>query len=540
MFKVFVRVPFFLSSLWLGWCCVAIAGDTNKTVSLLLIHTHNNNGHFWENKDGESGMPAKKTLFDILRSNAQKTQQAVLTFSTGDVNTGTPESDLQSAQPDFIGMNLLKYDAMSLGNHEFDNAPNILKQQRLWANFPFLSANIVLKRYPHQTLVKPYHIVHRKGLKIAVIGLTGRQFTDNVAKHNIRHLTVLDPVTHSQEIYRNIESKEHPDLIITLFHAGHLTHRLMESKKIEQHLIIDQLQLKTPHIFLMGHDEDTACIEPAYDKTKFCRPYLHRNTWIVQGNKGFGYVSATKFHLKDGTLTAEIQENIPVNLHKDGGTDRFTPNPLVYKILDKYVRKIDHLKQTEVAYLSHALTNHCGRWGQKPVSLLVLFAQIKLLNVDFALFNNRGIRAGLPQGKITFLDLQKITPFKNKIVLIKANGRTIMRYMNRIFQHQKPQYYNISMEIHSYGRAKVLDQFRVNNKPLLPEKIYTFTLPDFLINGGARFPNIINDVNFEHEVLSITYEELMLDFFKQLPSKHFNTQPFIEYASLVNHVATCI
>lgn len=538
MFKVF-HTRILLSFLWLSWNCFAAAMDTPQSTSFMLIHTHDNNGHFWENEDGEYGMPAKKTIFDMLRNKAKKKNQWVLILSTGDVNTGTPESDLQSAQPDFIGMNLLKYDAMSLGNHEFDKPPSVLKQQQRWANFPFLSANIVLKKRPNQTLVKPYHIVYRQGLKIAVVGLTGSQFMNNVTMHNVIHLYLLDPITHSQEIYQKIEDREHPDLFITLFHSGHITHHIIEKKKIEQHLIIDQLKLKTPHIFVLGHDPQTSCIEPTYYATKFCEPYRRQNTWIVKGNKSYGYVSATTFNLKDGQLTYNQQHNVPVNLKADGGTNQFARDPLVYRILEKYARKIDHLKQNHIASISHALPNHCGRWGQKPVGLLLLYAQVKLLNVDFALLNNRGIRAGLPQGNINFLDLQKITPFKNKITLIKANGRTIKRYMNRIFQHQKPQYYNISMQIHSYGRAKVLDQFMINNQPLQPDQIYTFTLSNFLINGGARFPNIVNDVNFEYEILPTTYEELMLDFFKQIPSKKFNTKPFLEYASLVNNVARC-
>lgn len=53
-----------------------------------------------------------------------------------------PESDLQDAEPDFKGMNLVGYDAMALGNHEFDNPLEVLRMQEKWAKFPFLSANI--------------------------------------------------------------------------------------------------------------------------------------------------------------------------------------------------------------------------------------------------------------------------------------------------------------------------------------------------------------------------------------------------------------
>ena len=54
---------------------------------------------------------------------------SVLLLSGGDINTGVPESDLQDAEPDFRGMNLIGYDAMAVGNHEFDNPLSVLRQQ---------------------------------------------------------------------------------------------------------------------------------------------------------------------------------------------------------------------------------------------------------------------------------------------------------------------------------------------------------------------------------------------------------------------------
>ena len=54
----------------------------------------------------------------------------MLLLSGGDINTGVPESDLQDAEPDFRGMNLIGYDAMAVGNHEFDNPLSVLRQQK--------------------------------------------------------------------------------------------------------------------------------------------------------------------------------------------------------------------------------------------------------------------------------------------------------------------------------------------------------------------------------------------------------------------------
>ena len=90
----------------------------------------------------------------------------VLLLSGGDVNTGVPRSDLLDAKPDFIGMNLIGYDAMAVGNHEFDNALDVLEMQRELANFPMLAANIYQdgERY-----FDAYKIFEVNGLRVAVI-----------------------------------------------------------------------------------------------------------------------------------------------------------------------------------------------------------------------------------------------------------------------------------------------------------------------------------------------------------------------------------
>lgn len=147
------------------------------TYNITVLHTNDHHGRFWQNSYGEYGMAARKTLVDQIRAEVAASGGQVLLFSGGDINTGVPESDLQDAEPDFKGMSLIGYDAMALGNHEFDNPLSVLEKQREWANFPMLSANIYDKA-TGKRLFKPYELFDVKGVKIAVIGLT----TEDTAK----------------------------------------------------------------------------------------------------------------------------------------------------------------------------------------------------------------------------------------------------------------------------------------------------------------------------------------------------------------------
>ena len=129
-----------LSCMSMGVAHAAPAKD--KVTHLTVLHTNDHHGRFWKNSDGEYGLAAQKTAIDKIRAEVKAAGGQLLLLSGGDVNTGVPESDLQDAEPDFKGMSKIGYDAMALGNHEFDNPLGVLAKQQKWANFPLLSANI--------------------------------------------------------------------------------------------------------------------------------------------------------------------------------------------------------------------------------------------------------------------------------------------------------------------------------------------------------------------------------------------------------------
>jgi 5'-nucleotidase/UDP-sugar diphosphatase len=107
----------------------AQAYEKDKTYKITILHTNDHHGHFWRSEYGEYGLSAQKTLVDGIRKEVAAQGGSVLLLSGGDINTGVPESDLQDAEPDFRGMNLIGYDAMAVGNHEFDNPLTVLRQQ---------------------------------------------------------------------------------------------------------------------------------------------------------------------------------------------------------------------------------------------------------------------------------------------------------------------------------------------------------------------------------------------------------------------------
>ena len=125
-----------------------MAYQANKTYKFTVLHTNDIHGHFWNNK-GEYGLSAQKNVVDQIRNEVEKKGSSVIILNAGDVNTGVPESDMQNARPDIEGLNEIGYEAMVLGNYEFDSPLQILTMQEKWVKFPFISANVVNKLNNH-------------------------------------------------------------------------------------------------------------------------------------------------------------------------------------------------------------------------------------------------------------------------------------------------------------------------------------------------------------------------------------------------------
>ncbi|MBN3201347.1 bifunctional UDP-sugar hydrolase/5'-nucleotidase, partial [Pectobacterium brasiliense] len=89
---------------------MSMACEKDKTYDITILHTIDHHGHFWHNVHGDYGLDAQKTLVDQIRKEVASKAGSVLKISGGDINTGVPESDLQDAETDFRGMNMVGYD----------------------------------------------------------------------------------------------------------------------------------------------------------------------------------------------------------------------------------------------------------------------------------------------------------------------------------------------------------------------------------------------------------------------------------------------
>ncbi|MDG3087434.1 bifunctional UDP-sugar hydrolase/5'-nucleotidase UshA [Vibrio hannami] len=515
----------------LAGCASGPNWEEDQTYKLTVLHTNDHHGRFWQNKYGEYGMAARKTLIDELRAEIEAEGGSVLLLSGGDINTGVPESDLQDAEPDFKGMNLLGYDAMALGNHEFDNPLEVLQQQIDWANFPMMSANIYDKETGERKY-QAYQMFEKQGLKIAVIGLTTEDTMKIGNPEFISGLDFRDPKEEAKKLIAELEKTEKPDLIFAVTHMGHYENGNRGVNAPGDVALARYLDEGSLDMIVGGHSQEPVCMEGPnmYNKNfkpgEDCKPDNQNGTWIVQAHEWGKYVGRADFEFVNGELEMVSYDLIPVNLKKkikvDGKKKRvfieeeIAQDPEVLAFLQPYQEKGQEQLSVKIAETNGRLEGERNivRFNQTNLGRLIATAQMERAKADFGVMNSGGVRASMDEGDITYKDVLTVQPFGNAITYTDMSGKEVLDYLNVVAT--KPvdsgayaQFAGISMTVEN---GKVSD-VKVGGEPLDMAKTYRFTVPSFNASGGDGYPKLtghpgyVNTGFVDAEVLKAFLEE---------------------------------
>ncbi|BBM65391.1 5'-nucleotidase [Vibrio alfacsensis] len=494
----------------LAGCATQPAHEWNEdtTYKLTVLHTNDHHGRFWQNKYGEYGMAARKTLIDELRAEIQAEGGSVLLLSGGDINTGVPESDLQDAEPDFKGMSKIGYDAMALGNHEFDNPLEVLFKQQEWANFPMLSANIYDKD-TDKRLFQPYAMFNKQGIKIAVIGLT----TEDTAKlgnpEYIGEVDFRDPKEEAKKLIAELKQTEKPDLIFAVTHMGHYENGNRGVNAPGDVALARYLNEGDLDMIVGGHSQEPVCMEgPNVIKKNFkpgeeCKPDEQNGTYIVQAYEWGKYVGRADYEFRNGELSMVSYDLIPVNLKKkikvNGESqrvlvqDEIAQDSAMLDFLRPYQEKGQGQLNVKIAESNGKLEGdrNVVRFQQTNLGRLIATAHMERAKADFAVMNSGGVRDSIEAGDITYKDVLTVQPFGNMVSYVDMTGKEVREYLNVVAT--KPadsgayvQFAGISMTVENGKVSNVL----IGGKPLRLDGEYRFTVPSYNASGGDGYPKI--------------------------------------------------
>ncbi|NMH89448.1 bifunctional metallophosphatase/5'-nucleotidase [Flavivirga algicola] len=192
------------------------------TKKITILHTNDVHSHIdaFGPEDGRNankgGVARRAGLIESIRNENPHT----LLLDAGDIFQGTPYFNYYGGELEFKLMSKLKYDAATIGNHDFDNGIDGLYAQLEHADFQFISANYDFSNTIMDTHTKPYKIFKKNGIKIGVFGL-GIELNGLVDPTMYKETKYLDPIEVTQDMTRILKTEALCDLVICLSHLGY-------------------------------------------------------------------------------------------------------------------------------------------------------------------------------------------------------------------------------------------------------------------------------------------------------------------------------
>lgn len=198
---------------------VALAQEMDFTV----LFTNDTHGRVEEGGYAGMGFPKLATLVKDYRSEGD-----VLLLDSGDTFHGQTIVNLNEGEAIVHIMNEMGYDAMTLGNHDFNFGQERIKELDEMSDFPLLAANL------DPLLVEPYVIKEIEGMKIGIFGLATPETTYKTHPKNVEGLTFRDPAVVAQEMVDELSGQV--DMIIALAHLGISEESEFTSRKVAENV----------------------------------------------------------------------------------------------------------------------------------------------------------------------------------------------------------------------------------------------------------------------------------------------------------------
>lgn len=202
---------------------VIVIGSSTAAGKLKLVILHTNDTHSQvEPRDKSTlassdmgGYARRMGVINKIRAE----EKNVLLFDAGDFSQGTPYFNFYNGRIEIDAINKMKYDAITLGNHEFDNGIDTLAVILSKATVPVVSSNYEISQTAIAPYVKPYYIIQKFGIKIGIIGLDVEP-KSLIIESNYKGLTYEDPIEVANKMATFLKKEKKCDLIICLSHLG--------------------------------------------------------------------------------------------------------------------------------------------------------------------------------------------------------------------------------------------------------------------------------------------------------------------------------
>ncbi|MGD9497184.1 MAG: bifunctional UDP-sugar hydrolase/5'-nucleotidase [Armatimonadota bacterium] len=448
-----------------------ITGLAAAPEQLTILHFNDLHGNLLApEEEGElGGMARLATTIRRIRAENEARGVDTLVLIAGDVLQGTPLSTVFRGEADFVALNAIGIDAMTVGNHEFDfGMPNLHRLIDL-AQFPLLSANI--RRKADGTAVFPGTERFTVGDEmVVVIGLTTPETRVTTKPSNVANLEFEDPVEVATVLADRI-TRSRDRLVIALTHLGY-----------EEDLRLGQA-VPALDVIVGGHSH-----------TQVDEAARAGNALVVQALAYGDYLGRLDLDFDAGRVNSYEYRLIPM--------DASVPeDEQVAAIVAGYAGRLDEAMQRVVGHTTVPLDGEREHVRAQETNLgnAITDAMRLVSGSPIALHNGGGIRASIDAGPITLAEVLQVLPFRNEVATVELTGAQLREILERSISQPRPhggflQVSGLKLTVEGDRLAEVL----VGAEPLDPQQTYVVTTNDFLLEGGDGYETFTRGRNQYH------------------------------------------
>jgi len=387
-----------------------------------------------------------------------RAQRPTLLVSAGDMIQGNNWANLFLGASVIELMNEMKFDAMVLGNHEFDFGTEVLRKRISEARFPVLGANV-----GGLDLIRPYVIKEIEGVRIAFLGVVTEDVPLTTHPRNVSGLSFL-PVASTVEKYLEL-LRGKADIVVLLSHIGHAADRDLAAKVNGITAIIG------------GHSH-----------TKVLNPVVINNTVIVQAWEHGKALGRLDLYIEDRKVVRAESGLIEIRPARE------ITDSAVSRLVRKYSEKVDAVLDEQVGEALTDLDGEHVRSQETNLGDFIADIMRQTAQADAAIIGGGSIRTSIKKGKIRIKHVYAVSPFNNYIVAVRLTGRQVREALEHGLSAidegagRFPQVSGISF---SYNRSAAVGsrvrELMIAGLPAEPAREYTIATDDFLAAGGDGY-----------------------------------------------------
>ena len=478
---------------------------TLRRVQITVLSTTDLHGNidpidYYTNKPDNRGLAKLATLIKRVR----RDQPNTLLIDSGDTIQGTPLESYHSRKnnepidPMMLVMNSLNYDAMAVGNHEYNFGLKVLEKARSEAKFPWLSANTYESKTgkPHYA---PYLVRDVAGIKVGILGLTTPGVPNWDNPQNYAGLEFRNPIVEAKKWVNILRTKERVDLVLIAMHMG-LDEDLRTGElnpgqvPDENEAIAIAKQVPGVDAIFMGHTHREV-------------PSLILNgVLITQANRWGSHLARADFYLDRTRAGWKIYAKSARTIPSD---DRVEPDPEVVKLAEPYDRETQAWLGRTIGESTAELTAREARFQDTAILDLIQKVQLEAGKADVSMVASFNSEARIAKGPVTVRDIAGLYVYENTLVVLEVTGQQLKEALEHSAKYfktyipGKPLADQIDEKIPSYNfdiaegvnydldLTKPIGQ-RIQNltfkgQPVRPDQKFRLATNNYRVNGGGGY-----------------------------------------------------